>query len=300
MRRALTGSSWVWILAVLGGCTPSASIPGPGLHQRVRVSGAQLRRGDLGAEDGGPEVSLVVRPQPLVRRGESGIGLSGRLAPGGVALHVQAVGDPDHWVLPAGGFDFVVEDELQFAAELEVSHAVQEEEIRLQLAASDASGRLGPVRETTLTLSEDLPAARLLVSLGWDRPVDMDLWVVDADGVAIGAKNIASVEPPVGQPVDPDAWQAGGVHDYDANQHCQIDARNREDVYWLQDPPPGEYRIYAHLYAPCGEAAVNAVALVQRDGETLLRAGATQYAFDAREHGDAIPPGLWLATFEVP
>ncbi|MFK7927833.1 MAG: hypothetical protein AB8H79_06575 [Myxococcota bacterium] len=292
---------WLPVLATLIACSQAPSLPGPGLHQQVRVGDAQLRRGPIGADEGGPSVSQVLRPQPEAARGDADVRLDGRLAPGGVALHIQAVGDPDHWVLPASGVDFVVEDELQFSAQLELSYAIQSDTIEIDLAASDAEGRLGPLSRTTLSLLPDVPPSRLQVSLGWDTPVDLDLHVIDGNGVVIGAKNIAAYEPPAGQVGDPDAWMQGGFLDYDSNRQCSLDLRNRENVLWMQEPPSGTYTVYAHLFSPCDAPAVNLMAVVQQDGEVLVRARSTLYAFDSRTHDDENnPPGLRLVTFDVP
>lgn len=293
---------FVIALALVTACEPSSSRFGPGLHQQLRVAGAQLHAGAIGADQGGPRVSQVLRPQPQVTRGDATVGLGGRLSPGGVALHVQAVGDPDHWVLPAKGFDFVVADELQFAATLEFSHAIQGDELRVRLAAADADGRLGPVTETSFVIADDVPASRLQVSLAWDAPADVDLHVIDGNGVTIGAKNINSYEPPTGPAPPPDAWMQGGWLDYDSNQECRLDLRNRENILWLTaDPPPGRYQVFAHLYAPCGQAAVNMEAVVLAGGELVLRAGATQYELDSRVHWvEGEVPGLLMAEFDVP
>ena len=124
------------LLTTASSCEESLSSFGPGLHLQLRLPEGQLQRGELRAQSGGPEVSQVLRPQAQVVRGDSGVILRGRLAPGGVALHVQAMGDSDHWVLPAKGFDFVVNDELQFLAKLEFSHAISTDELAPSLQNS--------------------------------------------------------------------------------------------------------------------------------------------------------------------
>jgi hypothetical protein len=287
-------------LVVLGACAGAPSEFGPGLHLQLRVADAQLQSGRINGGRGGPQVSQVLRPQPEVARGDATVKLNGRLAPNGVALHLQAVGDPDQWVLSADGFDFVVPDELRFGATLELSHAIQSDELILRLAASDKRGRLGPVTETTFTLLPDPPPAHLLVSLAWDAPVDLDLYVADANGVVIGAKNVNALQP--GTPVlSPEEAALGGHLELDSNQHCVIDNRNRENVLWMEEPPPGEYTIYAHLFSPCDAHTVHMEATAHLQGELLVRVGAAQYAFDARDHpDDGAAPGLFLATFDVP
>ena len=100
----------------------------------------------------------------------------------------------------------------------------------------------------------------------------------------------------------PDAWMDGGFLDYDSNQHCELDLRNRENVLFLAAaPPPGRYRVYANLFSGCGQPAVNAVAAVVLDGAQIGRGGATLYEIDAREQpgiGDA--PGLLVLELEIP
>lgn len=293
---------WVALLCLLLACDPSVSSFGPGLHLQVRVPDGQLHSGGLGDDEGGPEVSQVQRPQAEVTRGDASVLLAGRLAPGAVALHIQAVGDADHWVLGAKGFDFVISDELQFAARLEFSHAIVEDELRVRLQAADKQGRLGPIVETVFFMTAEVPPARLLVSLAWDAPVDLDLHVRDGNGVVVGAKNINSYEAPGGALPPPDAWREGGFLDFDSNQHCELDMRNRENILWLEgQPPPGRYQVYAHLYSACGQPAVNMMSTAHLQGVLLESGAATQYEFDSRVHpasGEA--PGLLLMEFDVP
>lgn len=298
--RTLTTAAVMAVLTTLG-CEPSESLPGPGPDLQVRAHGGQLQRGGLGEDEGGPDVTQVLRPQPEVLRGEAGVKLNGRLGPGGVALHLQAEGDPDHWIIPAKGFDFVVDDELQWAADLEFSYAIQSERITLALQASDATGRLGPVIETSLGFSPDVPPAVLLISLLWDAPVDLDLSVELPNGTVVGAKNINSYEPPPGTTPTGDDWMEGGYLDYDSNQHCELDLRNRENVLWHSEPPSGRYRVYAQLYSPCEAHTVNMIASVEYEGEQLSRATSTLYEFDSRiQPGEGDPPGLLLTEFEIP
>lgn len=286
--------------ATFTGCEAAPSQFGPGLDLQVRVAGAQLQQGPLGPDEGGPTVSQVLRPQSTVHRGEAAVELDGRLGAGGVALHVQAVGDEDHWIAAPKGFDFVIADELLWDAQLEFSHAIIRDRVTLRLQATDASGRGGPVREVDFGVLPDVPPSALLVSLGWDGPVDLDLHVELPDGTVVGAKNTSSYEPPAGGPIDPDAWMLGAYHDFDSNQQCRLDLRNRENVVWPMPPTPGIYRVYAQLFSPCDRAAVNFQAMVQRADDVTDVVGGTLHAFDSREHpADGEAPGLLVLEFEV-
>ncbi len=282
------------------GCEESASKFGLGLDLQLRVHEAQLMQGGLPPDEGGPAVTQILRPQPAVVRGEATVRLSGRMGPGGVSLLMRAAGDADHWQVAPDGFDFVVADELLWGTELEFSHAVGPDELTVELQAVDAQGRAGPLSQTRFVMSDETPASRLLVSLGWDAPVDLDLHVELPDGTVVGAKNVNAFEPTPGVNPPADGAMLGGYHDYDSNQQCRLDLRNRENVVWQVDPPPGRYRVFAELFSACDAASVNLQAMVQLGEDPIETAGATMYAFDAREHSTADEaPGLLVLEFEV-
>lgn len=300
-----TRRRWLVVLGLLAAACegPSASLSDPGLDLQVRAADAQLVRGPLGKSEGGPAVSALLRPQPEVRRGEATVVVKGRLGPGGVALHLHADGDANHWIMPTKGFDFVVQDELLWGGLLEFSHAIQGDTVNVSLQAADRDGRLGPITKTQFAVLPDVPPARLLVSLGWDAPADLDVYVRTPDGTVVGSKNINSWEPPPpGVVPPPDAWRQGGWLDYDSNEDCRLDLRNRENVVWIDaTPPAGTYHVYANLHSPCGTAAVNFEAVAQRDGNVIERARSTLYEFDAREVPDENEaPGLLLMSFDMP
>lgn len=292
----------LWATALLlVGCEAPASEIGLGLGLQVRVADAQLQRDVLPPDRGGPAVSQVLTPQVEVRRGDATVELGGRLARGGVSLLVHAQGDPHHWQVAPAGFDFVISDELLWSAQLEFSHAIATSTLPLELQAVDEEGRTGPITQTTFVIAQDVPPSELLVSLAWDAPVDLDLHVELPDGVIVGAKNTNAFEPIPGMIPPEDGATLGGYHDYDSNQQCTLDLRNRENVVWQVPAPSGRYRVYAELFSACDAAAVNFEVTSQRGEETLERASGTMYAFDAREHArDGEAPGLLVLEFEVP
>ncbi len=296
MRR---GAAVLCALAL--SCEDSPSLPGMGLDLQLRVRDAQLQRGSLRPQDGGPSVSQLLTPQIGVRRGEGTVQLGGRLGSGGVSLLVHGVGDDDHWQVAPSGFDFVIADELLFGTELEFSHAIATDTLEVELQAVDEAGRAGAITTATFELQSDVPPAELLVSLGLDAPVDLDLHVELPSGVIVGAKNINEFEPTPGVQPPPDGATLGGYHDYDSNQQCALDLRNRENVVWQVPPAPGRYRVYAELFSACDAAAVNFETTALRGTESLAESGGTLYAFDARDHArDGDVPGLLVLEFEVP
>lgn len=282
-------------------CAESPSLPGMGLDLQLRVREAQLQQGELPAPSGGPSVTQILTPQIGVTRGDGTVQLGGRLGPGGVSLLVHGLGDRDHWQVAPSGFDFVIADELLFGTELEFSHAIVSDTLEVQLQAVDQEGRAGDITTATFEMQSEVPPSELLVSLGWDAAVDLDLHVELPSGVIVGAKNINAFEPVPGVQPPPDGATLGGYHDYDSNQQCTLDLRNRENVVWQVPPPPGRYRVYAELFSACDRASVNFEAAAMQGEDTLANSGGTLYAFDAREHAtDGEVPGLLVLEFEVP
>lgn len=288
------------LAAALGACAEGPSLPGMGLGLRVRVHDAQLQRGGLLEPSGGPEVTQVTTPQLVVHRGEGTVQLGGRLGSEGVSVLVHAVGDSNHWQVAPDGFDFVIADELLFGAELEFAHSIAANRVDVELQAVDGEGRAGPPVVRTFEVASDTPPSQLLVSMAWDAPVDLDLHVELPSGVVVGPKNTNANEPIPGMSTPPDGAMLGGYHDYDSNQHCGLDLRNRENVIWEITPPKGTYRVYAELFSACDVEAANLEVAVVQGEASIATAGATMYAFDARTHArDGDPPGLLVLEFEV-
>lgn len=293
--------STLWLAAFA--CAGEAADPDPGLHLKLRVAGAQLVRGTLPDESGGPAVTAIERPQPQIQRGQADVGIKGRLAPAGVAVHIQLEGDPDHWVRPATIFDDVVDTELVWSAQLEFSPDIQTSStVRVLVQATDDEGRFGPKNATDYELLPDPPPSALTVALAWDRAADLDLHLVTPEGIDINPKNINSFEPaPPGQVDPPDAWRNGALFDFDSNQECRIDGRQLERVTYQTIPPsPGTYRVFTQLFASCGESVVTFRVAVIRDGEPIRRVTGSLYEFDARIHPqENEAPGLFVTEFQV-
>lgn len=282
-------------LALCGACSPSSpSLPGPGYDMQVRVDQATLHQGPLVDLPTGPTVSQVLRDQTTASRGEWGIRLSGRLSPGAVAVHIAAQGDPNHWVVPAKGFDFTHPDELQWSANLAFSATIPaQESLRINLQAIDKEGQLGPMRYIDFSLEPTPPPAPLVVALDWNRTVDFDLMVMAPDGQLYGpAKRSDSTGP---------GSSSRAIFAFDSNQECRIDARNHEDVVWQLDPLPGHYLVFVDLFSNCQEPASNYQVHVIRNGLPWLTQGGVQYAVDASwPPTPDDPPGELVLEFDLP
>ncbi|MEX0827118.1 MAG: FecR domain-containing protein [Acidimicrobiia bacterium] len=82
------------------------------------------------------------------------------------------------------------------------------------------------------------------VTLGWDAPVDLDLWVTDPDGGRIKWDTLYVGEDENG---DPNLSPSGGYLDRDAI--CE--SNGIENIIWPVDAPTGEYRVDIDYWSDC-------------------------------------------------
>jgi hypothetical protein len=142
------------------------------------------------------------------------------------------------------------------------------------------------------------PAA--VLSLSWDRPVDLDV-VVQTPSGAIIASSGASNEPPEAGA----AATTGGVLDRDSNRDCVIDDIDREDVVWSASPPTGTYQVWVDLFSACGQVSTSfTVSLwlseTQADGTQRLVEQSPALATGSLAAGQAnggASPGLFVGSF---
>lgn len=293
--RATIGCVLALALAGCGGASPDA-----GLDDVIRVEGAQFVRGPMPGDEGGPEVTNAGLTAGIIRRGRT-TSVTGLVPKAVQALAIGAQGDRGYWIVTPGIPDVVLTDQLVFTARLSVSPAGEPRQVPLEVRAADGAGRFGPPFALTLaTTSEPLPDGPLVVSLAWDTEADLDLHLVDPDGVEIWAHDINSYQPPPpGQLPDPTAWQKGGILDFDSNAACAIDGRRLENIYWTQAPPSGRYVARVDTFSLCGEATAVWTVSVRSMGQEI--AGAHGQARDADVRGDHGPgSGLTAVQFDVP
>jgi hypothetical protein len=78
------------------------------------------------------------------------------------------------------------------------------------------------------------------VSISWDTPTDVDLFITDPNGVMTG---YSSQHP-----------GNGSHHDLDSNAGCTIDGKNNENIFWDTGTAlPGEYTVTVDMYDNCTE-----------------------------------------------
>ena len=266
-----------------------------------RVEGAQWIPGPTPIDATGPAVLSVRNARTTVWPGQVDKNISGTLARSASAVSLGLEGDGGHWILPAGPPDVVSPAELTFAARVAFAATLPPGEHWLLLRAVDASGRFGPARREAL-LAQEAPsvAGELVFSLTWDSNADLDLHVVDPDGVEVWARNINSYQaPPPGQPEDPEAWRRGGILDHDSNAGCLVDGRRRENVVWAGPAPAGTYLVRVAAPSLCGEPAARWTVTASRAGVAAARATGTLVEASTRgKHAQG--GGLLVLTFSYP
>lgn len=107
----------------------------------------------------------------------------------------------------------------------------------LQVALRDAFGRVSDPLVDRLAFA-DASDGELRVSLSWDTPTDVDLYVVNPLGEEIYYGNRSDSQ--------------GGRLDLDSNAGCSIDGVNQENVYWPK-APNGEYVVRVNYWSACGD-----------------------------------------------
>jgi hypothetical protein len=330
-RRALTLSL---ALSACGGQPVTR-----GLEEPLRVPGAQFIEGTLpglapltieeiqaGVEEQTPRVPAAdFGGGSTVKLGESGKRVTGSVSADAAAIAVgfAALGS-GYWVQPVRAFDAQTGG-FSFGFTLELSTELEPGLQRLLFAAVGPSGQSGNQKALDLCLEPEIPdkplgtapAVRgnacdpsfqppaLVVSLGWDSAVDLDLQIVTPSGKRVDAKHVTTAEAMPGEKPD---WkeQGTGILDRDSNAGCVIDGLNRENLVFAELPPPGVYGLYVDLYEACGKPAVHFTAsLTQRvDGpepdtfaqaETFRQDG--QLAAAQADGGARI--GLFVTEFTV-
>ncbi len=298
-------------LPIVGLLTIGCSAPegDPGLRALLRVSQVQMTAapataqffpGAPPADTDGPAISSFINTSNTIFAGQRGKPLSGIVTPdtGAVALYLD--GDRGYWVIIPGAADATALNQLGFSASLSFSPALVPGVYTLTGRAIGIDGKFGPPSTAQLTAQGAPANGTLVVSLAWDVNADLDLHVVEPDGVEIYSQKINSYQPPApGQPADPNGWMTGGILDFDSNSQCNLDGRRLENVYWTVPPPSGHYLVRVDTYSLCGEALAYWNLAANLDGNVLgLASGVARDSDSALPHGAGA--GVLALQFDVP
>lgn len=264
--------------ACLLGCEDRELVEG--LDQPLRVHGAQFVREALPgtpATSGGserprePTTTSALTEVAFLRERSSSIRFSGLATSGAVAIAVRfaQLGD-GYWLVPTGAPDPQADNRASWSFVADLGTSLPAGRHTLLVVAIDEDGRAGTQASSNLCIRSAIPdngnacaaaiePPALVISLGWDTPVDLDLKVRTPDGTIIDAKRPSSGPVDEQGAIDSASPGAGNL-ELDSNRDCAIDGRQRESVVFQSLPAAGTYTIYANLQRACGQEAVSYVA----------------------------------------
>jgi hypothetical protein len=252
-----------------------------GLTEPVAVEAAQFVDGTLpglppltdqqqidGVTPEEPRVTSYDLANQLILPGEPAKSLRGRASPDALAVGVRlADTGSGYWLVPTRSADPLNQGELAWDLRASFNPQLTPGRKRLLLAAIGEDGSAGTQTSIELCIGNTIPdndnvcdprrsPPELVISLGWDAPVDLDMRVVTPDGKIVDSKHPTTALPDEEGDVDPSGDGIGQL-DRDSNRACLIDASQRENLVFSLLPPSGTYLVYANLYDACGEASVN-------------------------------------------
>jgi len=272
----------------------------PGLGATMRVAGAQFYPGTWPAAEDGPPLLSFVNTTNTIRPGQLVKPLSGLASRDTTAVALFLDGDTGYWIVQPGNEDPTNNGDLTWSAKLSFTPTLKEGAYTIEARAVNAAGQFGAAQSATVTSISAAPAGTLVISLTWMQQADLDIHVVEPDGIESWAKQINShMPPPPGSPPDPNGWMTGGILDYDSNSQCVIDGRRQEDVYWTVPPPSGHYIVRVDAFSLCGEFEADWTVGAVLEGNAVGSAFGTMLDNDTRfPHGPGA--GLLALEFDVP
>lgn len=247
----------MWILL---GCD-SADL---GAGELFRVRDGTFQEGELPVDETAltPTVIYVASVGYVITQGQSNIHYSGLVSADAYSV---AVAFPDvstgYWVVPADGPDVTQDNNLLFGLTVDFGRDVPYGLTSLRYAGLDANSHPGPAYDATLCVLPDFadnnyaacdaetPPQHTILSLSWDTDVDLDLIVVTPAGQIVRAESPSTA-------IDDDDESNLGVLTRDSNGNCAIDGIRLESLVFEEEPPAGDYQVYASLASACGQPSV--------------------------------------------
>jgi hypothetical protein len=269
------------------------------MGEPLRVENGQFHDGSLPSDVGGPKITLYNSANNLVHQGALSRKLTGNAARGSsaVAVRFADVGS-GYWVVPVGVEDPQTDGELTYEVDYDLGRDAPLGDHKLLVAAVDLAGQYGTPSEIPITIAPRIPTGRVVITLEWDAPVDLDLVLVTPWGKTLDGKHPSTVPTQPDSGIDP-TTPGVGVLDHDSNAGCSIDGANEESVVFAAPPFPGLYHVYADLFDACGRDAARftLTVRVQDDADAgtshvaLQKSGEVIAAYDTT--GGA-SPGLFV------
>lgn len=267
----------------------------------LRVTGAQFVRGGTPADQSGPPVKGLAL-SPIVHPGSVDRSCSGVLEPAATAVALSIEGDVGYWIVPAGLPDVTAPGFPTFAAQVSFASSLGAGRRVFVARGVDSAGRFGgPLTKPLDVTPAGIPTGKLVVRLSWSVQADLDLHVIDPNGVEIWKRNINSYEPPPpgSSPEPPGTPHPGGVLDFDSMASCVPDGRLAENVVYTDKPPSGRYLVRVDTASLCN--TVNAPWRVEAflDGLPIGAAQGLSIEVDTRYSQDR-GAGILALELDVP
>jgi hypothetical protein len=302
--RALTriGLGVALVLAVAGAAACSRGVQADtGADAYMQIPGGQFVRGPMpGGSPSGPAVEQVLLVNNDIWAGLSNDPIGGTLAPTATAAAIGLQGDVGYWIVPAGVPAVATPGDPSFSANMAFSLGIILGSYTLVVRAVDPDGNVGAPSTQVLVAEEsplDPPATGdLVVTLTWDTESNLNLHVVDPNGVDIYWGNQSSQPPFLFDQTDGGSY---GYVDYDSNANCLIDGLRREDAVWHDPPPSGSYVVRVDAPSLCGQPIAYWTVHVRLSGNDVAQASGVAVDEDTRgSHG--VGAGLLALQFTVP
>ena len=288
----------MWPLLVLMACSDGVDSDN-GADASMLVGKAQFFRAAMPDDASGPGVKAA-SVAAVITVGQSDRSCTGSLDSAATSVAFQLAGDIGYWVLPASIPDVNAPANPTFVASLSFSRKVAAGDRQLLVRAVDSNGHFGPPLVKSVKITSNTPDGHLVVSLSWQNKADLDLHVVDPNGVEVFARNQNSyVPPPPGMPAPPGLPHDGGVLDFDSNAQCVQDGRMAEDVVWSDPPPNGHYVVRVDTADLCGETESPWRVEVKSEGVTIATASGIGTVNDTRFPHE-LGGGVLALEFDVP
>jgi hypothetical protein len=287
------------VALVVAGC--GARDADPGALADLQLIGGHFAAGALPAPSGGPAVESLQFSAAQVTAGQSDQPILGALAPSATAVLLALDGDAGYWIVGAGVPATDAPTFPTFSAIGAFSRLVPSGARTLVAEAVDAAGHIGsPATQRLLVSGVTLPAGPLVVHLGWNDAADLDLHVVDPDGVEIFFRHATGYQapPPPALP-DPNGPANAPLLDGDSNGGCAIDGREQENVVWTTAPKSGHYVVRVDAASLCGLPYADWRVDDVRDGAVVASARGEAVGSDTRGTHDS-GSGRTALEFDVP
>ncbi len=212
------------------------------------------------AEAGLPEVSDFLTATRTPAQGQSRFRIRGGTSPNAYSVGFALDGISNgYWILPVGAPDPNTGN-LEWSAEGSFDSGIPSKLYNLRAVAFDVNGNPGIQTEKQICVASRVPdnlsgcidaePPQAVISLTWDRNVDLDLQVQTSDGAFVNSKTPRTAVP--AGATAPDAQL-----DRDSNAGCVLDSIRAENLVWQKVKPQGRFGIYVNLFDACKQPAVS-------------------------------------------